>query len=317
MIDDDDEDDRTQDLVPEDGDPDFFCDAPKKIGRVLTRYTSLATHVEPRSFVARFIPPTLISGGIIAVLLIATVLAQIFARNPFPALALAIGLPLLIFIVLFLVFSIAFERSGFGHACGYVGADGCAFYSCAGSRDHLEVEHVFRFKDAAHLRVRTTHVFFNNRYSHTNFYYVWTDADGVTLMEVGGSHESHDELPPITSSYHFAKQAENVWSAHLLKIVLAKLKEGGSYTFPLAADDYIRLRRDSLRLHLQGKIQEFSSDEITEMRIEQGHVSLKEPGARAGWFTESGIHRFEFGDIANAHVFILLMNKGFGIPITS
>jgi hypothetical protein len=303
-------------FVPEDGEPDFFCPPRADLGRPVAAYTSLARHEQPKPLAARLLPPLLISAGIIAALVIGTVVLQLVATNPLPPVALALGLPFLIGVALYLVFSIAFERSAFDHQCGYVGTQGCAFYSCKGSRDQLEPEQGFLYAQAAYLRVLTTHVFFEESYSYTNYVYIWTDRNNAALMEIRGMHGAHHHMPSLSSSYHLARVAEQVWSEYVLKVVLAKLAGGEAVDFPLSGDDCIRLRQGALQLHLQGKTQDFTPGDLAEMSIKEGHVALKEPGAQAGWFTESGFHRFEFADIANAQVFLLLMNQLFGIPIT-
>src|ERR1043165_9099715 len=299
----------TQYYGPPRGKPDFFRDAPKEIGQIHAAYTSLAKYVAPKSFATLFTMASVISGAIIFVLLIATIILQIVARHPLPWLALLLGFPVLSLLIILLVFGITFGSSGFSHYCAYVGTKGCAMFRCSGSRDKIVKKDVLIFDEAAHLRVQTTHVFVNGAYPNTNYNYVWTNRYGKEILAIADSHNSHNNPPPAGSSYHFAQAAEMAWSLFLLATILPELKAGGKYQFRLTGDNSITLRQDSLQLILNGKKQVFLPEHIAEMRIAAGVIVLKEPGSRAGWFTETGIHRFAFADLANARVFLLLMRS--------
>jgi hypothetical protein len=304
-------------FVPLAGTPDFFHPPPLDIGKVLFSYTSLNTRTKPKPFAERFVPPAMISAGIIATIVIGLLFLQTGGPHRLPMLAIAIVLPMLILIVLFLCFTIGFDSTAFNHQCGYVGEHGCAYYTCEEIRENIAQSQVFLFRDAAYLRVKVTHVFRENQenYEHTGYSFVWTNEEEVELLVIYGSHTSHKREPPSSSSYRFGRAAEQVWCDHIQKNVLAILNQGGMVKFPLAGDNHIQIRPNSLWLHLKGKVQRFTAGDIAEMRITEGHVALKEPGAREGWFTDTGIYRFEFSDIANARVFLLLMNELFDVPI--
>jgi hypothetical protein len=175
---------------------------------------------------------------------------------------------------------------------------------------------MFLFKDADDLRVETTNHFYNGGYTHTTYSYVWTDDRDRQVFAVSGQHKALNKSPPRTDLYHFAQEAETSWSVYLLNRILGKLQAGGSWTFHLSGSNRIRIRSDLLQLTLRGNTQDFAPQDIAEMQIQNGQISLKEPGARAGWFTDTGIHHFSFAEVANARVFLLLVNHLFQVPIT-
>ena len=57
------------------------------------------------------------------------------------------------------------------------------------------------------------------------------------------------------------------------------------------------------------------ADDIAEVRIDQGWVQVRRTDAREGWFSSSGIFKFPYGSLANAHLFLILMDQLVGVKI--
>lgn len=302
--------------VPDVGKPDFFRSAPSRIGTLVSEHTSLAVGIEPEPFANKAIRAGLITSGLMVLVIACAVLLYIYAPTPVP---LYVLIPLVFLVGLILgglVLAFVVQISQFSHYCAFVGANGAAYFTCAGDRERIKEEQSFSFDDAADLRVAMTHHYYNNSYTQTTFAFTWTDEDGKEVFKINGSHNAEFEMPPATNLYHFAQEAEQAWSIFLLNKIIPDLNAGRSHRFRLSGDNFIDLRGDSLKLHLHGNVQKFTAADLAEMRIQQGQISLKEPGSREGWFTSSGVHSFTFGELSNARVFILLMDQVFNIPIT-
>ena len=44
-------------------------------------------------------------------------------------------------------------------------------------------------------------------------------------------------------------------------------------------------------------------------------VSILEPDAKEGWFSSHGVFKFPYGSLANAQLFLILMDKLVGVRI--
>jgi hypothetical protein len=292
----------------DDQDADFFQTAPKEIGPVDSAHTSLSRQTRSIPLSRRFLRAALLSGGLAALVAVGLVVG---ARLP---IADGIGLFFMFFVVV-MPFALipAFYTTRFDHYCGYVGSEGVAYFACKGSRDRVTARETLLYRDAAELRVVTTHEYLNGVYSQTVYAFSWTDTSGNSVFVINGKHHAEKKLPPVADKYHFALVAENGWSHHLLATGLSEIKRGGSFNFGLKGPDRICLRKDVLQLQLNGKTQDFSTQDLAECQIKGGVISLKEPGAKAGWLTSTGVHSISYADLANAKVFLSLLETQFGI----
>ena len=59
-----------------------------------------------------------------------------------------------------------------------------------------------------------------------------------------------------------------------------------------------------------------SFNQLSEIKVANGKVALKEEGAKEGRFFSAGVHSFSFGDLGNARVFLSLIEQVYGIPVT-
>jgi hypothetical protein len=164
------------------------------------------------------------------------------------------------------------------------------------------------------MRCRIAHNYVNNVYRDTTYYYSWSDKTGATVFVLNGKHSAEHELPPPSDKYHFALAAEEAWSHYLLADILTSLQHGASYTFRLRGRDGICFHKDYLELTLNNKVQRFYPGDLTDIRVKEGTIALKEPGAKEGWFTSTGIHSFSFDELANARLFLMLVEQTYGIP---
>jgi len=204
--------------------------------------------------------------------------------------------------------------TGFKHTCTYVGKEGVARYTCKGSRDNV-TGRVFTFKDAAELRTQQTRHYTNNVYQGTNYTFTWSDLAGREAFKISGTHKAEQGNPPAKDPFHFAAAAEQAWTIYLLDQVQAQLQMQGNIFFGLGGKNWVKLAEEFISVHMNGTTTECHAEDIAEVRIEQGMVEVRRKDAKKGWFSSTGIFRFPYGTLANAHLFLILMDKLVGVRI--
>lgn len=284
---------------------DFFNPPPPEIGEVVSAFTSLRKDAEPMSPGAR-LSGALVAGGVGLVIgiVIALSIKAPFFQLLLPVLLAGIGLGIVLF------------ATRFKHRCTYVGREGVARFSCAGSREQVSGE-VFCFKDAAELRTSQTRHYTNNIYQATQYSFTWTDIGGRTRFVIVGQHKSEAGTPPAKAPFHFGAAAEMAWTQYLYGQVQAQLKMSGTVYFGLGGRNWVKLGERSISVHMNGVTTECDADDIAEVRIEQGTVQVRQTDAHEGWFSSSGIFKFPYGSLANARLFLFLMDTLVEVRINS
>jgi hypothetical protein len=290
---------------------DFFAPAPEEIGPLRSAHTSLLKKIQPKSALRRFLIGVLIGVGVSAV---SAIVLYFSARLDGNASAVVFVMFCLVISPFTLILTWYFTR--FHHFNGYVGTRGIAHFTCKGSRQNVKAREVFLFPTAQDLRVQTTHHYHNGAYTGTMYRYAWSNEAGKAVYVLSGKHNSKDKLPPPQDKYRFALAAEVGWSAYLLASILPQIEAGETYVFRLQKQNNIKVSNDSLELEIKKKVQRFTFEQLAEVKVKDGKVMLKEEGAREGWFQSEGVHSFAYSDLGNARLFLLLMEQGFGIPIT-
>ena len=232
--------------------------------------------------------------------------------DPSSCAILFLKLPLLITPVALVV---AFCLTLFSHYNGYVGELGIAHFRCNGSRQNVKVRETFLFAPHYELRVQKKHQFYRGVYSYTFYKYTWNNDAGTSVCVLAGLHNFQDDTP-LQDKYRFALAAEERWSEYLLAAILPRIDAGETHVFRLQKRNTIKVNRDFLELELNKKVQRFTSNQLSEAKVANGKIALKEEGAREGWFLSKGVHSFAYSDLGNARVFLSLMEQVFGIPVT-
>jgi hypothetical protein len=171
------------------------------------------------------------------------------------------------------------------------------------------------FSDADELLVTEVHEFAKGGYQGTRYRYTWHDGDGTTVFEIKGRHHSHLRLPPVQDKYHFALATQQAWSQYLLARVVPAIRAGKTYTFRHKGRDAISCFKDFLEIHHKGNVQRYYAKDLTEVRVKEGKIALKEVGSNEGWFTSTGVHCFWNADLANAHAFLMLLQHVYGVGL--
>ena len=113
----------------------------------------------------------------------------------------------------------------------------------------------------------------------------------------------------------FALAAEEAWSAYLLAQILPRIEAGKTHSFRLEKQNTITVGKDLLELEINKKVQRLTSARISEIKVANDKIAIKEEGAREGWIFSEGVHSFSFNDMGNARTFLALVEEVFGIPV--
>jgi hypothetical protein len=279
---------------------------PSEIGPVVTAKSSLRTGVQPRPPAARA-GMIMISAGLA---LIAVVLVVV-AFKP-RSLAPFILFPLLAALV---VGGIVGFRTRFRHSCSYVGREGVARFICSGDRDNLAVRDVFLFRDAAEVRTSQTRHYVNGGYTGTEYVYTWTDVAGRQRWVWKGRYHSQEGPPKPEDPFYFGRSAESAWTGYLLPGAFRQLELSGSVLFRVARNDWIRVTPMSLILHFGGRQDEWNREDLANVAFDGGAIKIRRRGAKEGWFSSTGVFKFDFAGLSNAQLFFFLVERVLGVPV--
>jgi hypothetical protein len=291
---------------PIEPDADFFVPPPPEIGELLSAHTSMRQGDEPWTPGAR--ASWILLGVGIGVFI--GVLIALIARIRHPATLLLVPLALGS-----IGAAVCLWATGFKRTCSYVGREGVARFVCTGARDRLTTSQLFLFRDATELRTAQTRHYTNGAYQNTQYSYTWTDISGLTRYVINGSHNSEQGNPPLTHAYYYAVAAEFAWTRHLLGQLEAQLNLGQGVTFKLNKHEWVRVSPGQLRFSFKGQTFDCPVEEIGTARVDQGMFIIKRIDAREGWFSSEGVFKFPYNQLANAQLFLILLDIVAGVRL--
>jgi hypothetical protein len=217
-------------------------------------------------------------------------------------------------VLLLIALVIAWLSTQFSHTSTYVGREGVARFTCAGSRDNVQ-EEAFAFRDAADLRTSQVRRYTNGVYQGTDYSYTWTDVAGRARFLISGTHGSEAGTPPPEDPYHFAVASELAWSLYLLDGIDRQIMTKGEVRFNLRGSDYVAVGPEALRLRLGSKEVTCATQDIGSVSIHQGVFTVKRKDAKEGWFSSSGVFKFDYGSLANAQLFLFVVQRVAGVEV--
>jgi hypothetical protein len=287
-------------------DVDFFAPPPQEIGALVTAYSTLRQPVQPKTAGTR----AAIAGGV-ALVCAAIVLMIVAAAQPrekffFVFWPVVVG---------GLAALIAILATRFKHRCTYVGREGLARFQCAGDRDRVSMPEFFLFRDAAEVRTGQTRRYVNGVYQGTDFTFTWSDVAGRTRHVIRGTYKAEKGNPGSTDPYHFGRSAEIAFTMSLLPEVFRRLDMGGDVRFNVSGGRYVRLGPGYMIIQAGSQEEQWDARDINGVQVHQGVVYIRRRDAKEGWFSSKGVFKFDFAALANAQLFIYLVEKVVGVPV--
>jgi len=194
--------------------------------------------------------------------------------------------------------------------CTYVGQRGVASYRIGRGRSAKPVETMLLFDHAHEVRSKQTRHYLNGAYTGTFYDYRWTDTSTHTAFRLQGKHQGNKGFPKAGDKWHFANAAEIAWSYHLLAQLEQRLTSDGTIAFPIDKKRSIRVGPGFLEFHFGGAPVRLTQDEIASVSLNNGQFSFKHKDAK--WYSRQGKYSFPYGEMANAKVFLLVLEKLMG-----
>lgn len=285
---------------------DFFVEAPKGIGVLISAGATLKKDCEPFTAAARAGIVLASTGmGVFLGILIAVLWTGI-----------NIGLALWMSGLGLIGLLVSLHYTRFAHTCSYAGKNGLARYRCRGRRDNIVLEELFLFKDAGELRIAQTRNYYNGAYTGTNYSYTWTDARKQKVYALSGRHNSEAGTPKPADAFWFAHAGETAWSIYLMNRMEELADEKGRLYFSLKKNTGVEVGPGTLNLHLGGEPIHLKREDIAQVQISQGVFAVREPGAKEGWFSSHGVHKFPYHDLGNAQFFLFVLERLVGVRAT-
>lgn len=194
-------------------------------------------------------------------------------------------------------------------SCSYVGTNGVAEYLWDDAPDKRQKPRLLRFQNATELRVTQTRTYINNAYMHTTFIYHWTDGAGKTVYVLNGLYRQNQKTSTREQvRYRFTTASEDAWSVFALERAKAELNRDGVVRFNAKDNNALILGNGFLEIHQRGETVRLNADELARVSVEQGVVTIAHKDAKRSLFGSQGFYRFDYYDIANAKLFLGLLN---------
>jgi hypothetical protein len=282
---------------------DFFIPPPPEVGKLISARSSLKVGKKPMSGIGRLIVALLVGGvGFGFFYLIAIQEDDRSDRQMFTIIGAVSGV---------IAFLIALVLAKFKATCSYVGDSGVATAIVRGNRGNPPKVELLVFNNAAELKASQVRQSVNGIYTGTNYNYIWNDFDGRKIFQLKGSYNAKKgAVPKSKSPYHLARMAEIAWSQVLLDRADLCLKEEGSIPFQIDSKRLVRVGPGFIEFHFGGEAVRVTKDDIAKVTLGSGTFSFQHKDAK--WFSRQGKFSFPYGQMANAKVFLITLDKLMG-----
>ncbi|MBP3958096.1 hypothetical protein J8F10_22830 [Gemmata sp. G18] len=292
-------------LVPE---GDYFVAPPPEIGAPISAYTSLVRGTRPRAAgKVRLASSVLGALGFLLGWLVMSVL------EPKDATAAPVGGAVLGL----LGSALGLGWARFQHACSYVGTGGVARYICVNNRQHLRESEVFLFRDATALRTALTRHYRNGAYQETEFRFDWVDADGQIRFQTADTYygSADGQNPWAHMPYQWACAAEIAWTQYRLENLSDELARHGAIRFNLDGSNWLAVGPDVLDVHRGGETVRCAREDIWQFHLSEGTFTVRVLGGQKEWSGPGRAYTFNFDDVADVRLFVIVMDRLLGIEL--
>lgn len=185
---------------------------------------------------------------------------------------------------------------------------------------------VFRFADARSLTVQRTRHYRNGVYGGTSYNYTWWGQGSAKAFVVSGQYSEPEagviarKPPPSHDQVYFAQAGERGWSRYRIGQIDHELKASGQAAFGTTAG-VIRIGRGAQRgqgwiqFEQGGKTERLERNQIQQVTLVQGQLTIKRQGAKEGWFSSDGVFRFPVAGMADFAVFAAIFEEELGMRL--
>ncbi len=293
----------------------FFAPPPAEIGSLLSAASSLEAGKSPkqRDGYATYLDWTssLIFASLAGMgsflLLMFIIPYRIFDPNPgrYGNLREAIALVVALFVLWRFSPKVAIALA----SCTYVGTNSVAEYLWDDALIKRQKPRLLHFENAAELRVTQARTYINSAYMHTTYIYHWTDKAGKTVYVLNGLYRQNQKVATREQiRYSFATASEDAWSVFALERAKSELNQHGLVRFTAKDNNALILGNGFLEIQQRGETVRLNADELARASIANGVVTIAHKDAKRNLFGSQGFYKFDYYDIANAKLFLGLLN---------
>jgi hypothetical protein len=274
----------------------FFASPPAEIGEVVSAYSSLKKNQSLFSKIST-IPSDVWQGALLFGVVAGFVPGLLISFIPGAKLvALIIGLVCGFGVLGFFVKAAMMPR------CSYVGKKGVSQFI------NDAVPDTFLFENASELRTEETLKYKNNIYQGTSYTFTWSVKEGKPFA-ISGMYVSEQKIPDDKNDYTLALSAEKAWTALTFERAKKELEEHGSITFRANNADALTLGDGFIEINRRGEKVRLNREDMPMITAEKGVVTVSSKNTTFSFFGSTGAYKFNYHDIANASLFLVLFDS--------
>ncbi len=277
---------------------EFFAEPPAEIGKVRSAESTLKPGREPMTFPVWLLLGVLVAGAIVFGGYYLGHGKTEFDREFFqwPAYflgALALGITLL--------------ATRFKVVCSFVGEQGTASFTLKGRRDGQPKVQLLQFAQAEELRAKQIRQSYHGIYLDTSYDYSWNGSGGKRLWRIKGSYRQRKKGLRAGQTFRYVEAAEISWSQYFLERAQKCLEAEGSIPFRVDNRRVVRVGRGFMEFHFGDEPVRLTHEDMASVSLASGTFQFKHKDAK--WYSLSGKYSFQYGNMANARVFLLALEK--------
>ena len=280
---------------------EFFAGPPAEIGTVKSAESTLRPGGQPKPLQVRLLIAAVLCGLIMLGAHWVSRGADAAERMTLLILGMAFGAGAVL---------ITFWATRFKVTCSYVGEQGAAVFTLKGRRESKPSARVLLFANVAELRAQQIRQYVNGIYTATSYDYTWTDPAGQKLWRMKGSYRQRKKGLKAGEIFRFVTAAELAWSLYFLGRANQQLKSEGSIPFQVDKKRVIRVGPGFLEFHFGGEPVRLTREDIASVSLGGGTFQFKHKDAK--WYSLSGKYSFQYGNMANARVFLMALESLMG-----
>jgi hypothetical protein len=280
---------------------EFFAEPPVEIGKVKSAESTLRPGRQPMAFPLRLLIGILLGGGIAFGGYWLGRGGSEEDRQTLQILGYCAGAGAL---------GITLLATRFKVISSFVGEKGAASFTVKGRRDAKPKVQLLLFAQAEELRAKQIRHFVNGVYTGTSYNYTWTGPGGQRLWGAKGTYRQRKKGLRPGEPFRFVRAAEGAWSVHYLERADKALKTEGSIPFRVDKQRVVRVGPGFLEFHFGGDPMRLTREDIASVSLGSGTFQFKHKDAK--WYSLSGKYSFQYGNMANARVFLLALEKLMG-----
>jgi hypothetical protein len=279
----------------------FFAPPPAEIGEVISGYSSLKKG-QPALARLSQIPADIWQGALFLGALAGFIPGLIIGFIPGGDLpGLIVGLLAGFGVLGFMVWVALSPR------CTYIGTKG--FAELMQMKGKLTEPDIRLFEKARELRTEETRKYKDNAYQGTSYTFSWTDDSSTEVFKVSGLHVSENNTPHDKNDYTLGLAAERAWTAFTFERAKKELGQNGGITFRAKNADALTLGDGFIEINRRGETLRLTREDMPRLSLEKGVVTVSSKHTIFNFFGSQGTYKFNYHDIANASLFLVLFDS--------